>query len=266
MTPRSTHSTSTPALKKGQPSSPTLAANAHHLPLLSLWGMQFAAVAILGQFELPRVPAWTVPASFWLAFAATLLHVIYYSLVAKRQQFAIKSTIQRNAAAASTVTTAAATTKQQSKRKQPASQGMGDHTKKSSRATFESSPTFMSSRLALDFVAILGLLLLLPVVLLLVSPPGVVLYTELYRALVLAGCYLLLGRFLSRRFTALALWLVLLTVITAWAYFGFAPFALGLMSGLSLMACHLMLHRMKAQERPLPSLYRFKTPWSSRKK
>lgn len=224
MTPQSTHSTSTPSHKKNQPSSPTLAANAHHLPLLSLWGMQFAAVAILGQLNLPHVPAWTVSASYWLAFAATLLHVIYYGLVAK----------------------------QQPKRTQTASKTTDDHshTKKSSSPTFKSSPTskssrtFMSSRPALGFVAILGLLLLLPAVLLLVSPPSVILYTELYRALVLAGCYLLLGRLLSRRFTALALWLVMLTVITAWAYFGFAPFAVGLMTGLSLMACHLMLYRM----------------------
>jgi len=213
------NSTAQPAL------APTLrsaiAANARHLPLVTLWGMQFAAAAILGQLYLFGVPAWTVPASFWLAFAATALHVIYYGLVAKRQQPATKSAIPQRAASP-----------------------LSSHpTFKSSRPTLKPShSTFSLSRPTFGLVAVLGLLLL-PVVLLLVSPPGAALYTELYRTLVLAGLYLLLGRYLSRKFTALALWLVLLAGIMAWAYLGFAPFALGLMSGLSLIACHLLLRR-----------------------
>lgn len=207
MTPQSTRIKSMPSSANAQPYSSLIAANAHHLPLLSLWGMQFAAAALLGQLDQLRAPAWTVSASFWLAFAATLLHVIYYGLIAKRQPSATKSAIPQ-------------------------------------RATGTSSSTGMSLRSVLGFAAILVLLLLLPAVLLLVSPPGMMPYTELYRALVLAGLYLLLGRFLSRRFTALALWLVLLAFIMVWAYLGFAPLALGVMSGLSLIACHLLLRRM----------------------
>ena len=222
-------------------SAPTIrsaiAANTHHLPLVSLWGMQFAAAAMLGQLYLFRVPAWTVPASFWLAFAATALHVIYYGLVAKRQQPAMKSAIPPRAASP-------LSSRPTLKSSRPTKSSQS--TLKPSQSTLKPShphPTFSLSRPTFGLLAVLGLLLLLPVVLLLVSPPGVVLYTELYRALVLAGLYLLLGRYLSRKFTALALWLVLLAGIIAWAYLGFAPFALGLMSGLSLIACHLLLRR-----------------------
>lgn len=65
---------------------------------------------------------------------------------------------------------------------------------------------------------------------------------DFYRALALAALYLLLGARRSRRFTALAWWLILLTLAVALLYLGFAPFVLGVLGGCSLIACALVIN------------------------
>ncbi|MCL6457101.1 MAG: hypothetical protein K6T85_03755, partial [Gorillibacterium sp.] len=51
-----------------------------YLPLLTIWGIQWALAAIMSQLFLSGVPAWTVDTSFYLAIAASVVYLTFVGL------------------------------------------------------------------------------------------------------------------------------------------------------------------------------------------
>ncbi|MBC8081363.1 MAG: hypothetical protein H7X86_13540 [Gorillibacterium sp.] len=99
-------------------------------------------------------------------------------------------------------------------------------------------------------IALFTALLLLPAVILLMFHWNGILFVDLYRAALLAVLYLFLGMGCNRWLIYLGLWLLLLTFITTVFYLGFAPFILGLMGGLSLIASRFLLKAATEQVQP----------------
>jgi len=66
------------------------------------------------------------------------------------------------------------------------------------------------------------------------------LFADTYRSFVLAGFYIVLGRFWGRELIWLGLWLLAISVIMTAKYLGYAPIVLGFFGGASLIACGVM--------------------------
>jgi hypothetical protein len=90
---------------------------------------------------------------------------------------------------------------------------------------------------------LLAVILLSPAVLLYSAGVAAVYFADLYRALLLALLYLLLGIALTPRILYLGIWLLLLCSVIGGFYAGFAPFALGLLGGFSLLVCGVFLRK-----------------------
>jgi len=106
------------------------------------------------------------------------------------------------------------------------------------------SPSPAAARLRLagkpTSVSIAAVLLLFAALLPFFVPAAYLL--EFYRSTALAAFYLILGARFSRRFTAFAVWLMLLMLAVLLLYLGFAPFILGILGGCSLIACALVIN------------------------
>lgn len=63
------------------------------------------------------------------------------------------------------------------------------------------------------------------------------LFADTYRSFVLAGFYIVLGRFWGRELVWLGLWLLVISMVITAKYFGYAPIVLGFFGGASLIAC-----------------------------
>ncbi|WP_155987800.1 hypothetical protein [Gorillibacterium massiliense] len=146
------------------------------------------------------MPAWLLPASFWVALVLSAAILLAF----RRRQ---KNGVDHHGA----------------------DEKMGR------------SPSAGSSRIPAIIVAAVSILLLLPPVISYLSNRASLFEADIYQGLFLSIVYLLLGIGLHRRYLALAIWMLLLTAVIGLFYSGFAPFAIGMLGGFSLLICgHLL--------------------------
>ncbi|MEO3946515.1 hypothetical protein [Gorillibacterium sp. CAU 1737] len=221
-----------------------------YIPLLTLWGLQWIATALLGQWGPSGLPGWSpqrpdhlTALSFWVALLLTVLVVLLLSMNRRSKGIQQDSDPPTDSGVIPT---------------RPVPEVSSELTKPST-PSIVAAPTDKRGASPADShrtkpvrsvgMALLVLVWLLPLVLPFWYGTGTQLWPELLRATLLSGLLFLLGRSLHRSFYSFAGWMLALTLAVTLLFYGFAPFVLSFLGGCALIACRIKLRRLASRSK-----------------